>query len=77
MPELPPKALAIFQYISTNSGCKITDIIEGTKLPKSTVTRYLKNLQQDGLIKYEGNKRVGGYRVKEETHQDSTNDETR
>lgn len=61
LPELSPKALAIFQYISTCQGCKISDIKENTRLPKSTVTRYLKNLQQEGLIKYEGNKRVGGY----------------
>ena len=62
--KLNPKALAIFQYISTNAGCKITDIKENTQLPKSTVTRYLKKLQEEGLVKYEGNKRVGGYRVK-------------
>jgi hypothetical protein len=61
LPELSPKALAIFQYISTCPGCKIDDIKVNTNLPKSTVTRYLKNLQQEGLIKYKGNKRVGGY----------------
>lgn len=63
IPNLCPKALAIFQYISTSPGCKITDIVERTNLPKSTVTRYLKKLQQEGHIKYEGNKRVGGYQV--------------
>ena len=59
--KLNPKALAIFQYISTNAGCKITDIQGNTHLPKSTVTRYLKKLQEEGLVMYEGNKRTGGY----------------
>lgn len=61
--KLNPKALAIFQYISTNAGCKITDIQGNTHLPKSTVTRYLKKLQEEGLVMYEGNKRTGGYRA--------------
>lgn len=61
--ELHPKALAIFQYISKSPGCKITDITESISLPKSTATRYLKDLQQKGLIRYEGNKRVGGYKA--------------
>jgi predicted transcriptional regulator len=74
MQELSPKALAIFQYISKSPGCKITDITENTNLPKSTVTRYLKDLQQKGLIKYEGNKRVGGYRAVNK-QQDGTNAE--
>lgn len=63
LPELSPKALAIFQYISTCPGCKITDIKESTNLPKSTVTRYLKNLQQKGLVKYVGSKKTGGYEI--------------
>ena len=77
IPELHPKAIAIFQCISTCPGCKINDIVESTKIPKSTVTRYLKELLLDGLVEYVGNKRVGGYRVKKETYQDSTNAETR
>ena len=64
IPDIPPKALAIFQYISAHPGSKLPDIMEGTKIPKSTVTRYLKTLQQEGHVQYEGNKRVGGYRVK-------------
>ncbi len=63
--KLNPKALAIFQYISTNAGCKITDIQGNTHLPKSTITRYLKKLQEEGLVRYEGNKRTGGYRTVE------------
>ena len=38
------------------------------------MTRYLKDLQQKGLIKYEGNKRVGGYRAINK-QQDGTNAE--
>ena len=64
-PELHPKALAIFRYISTHPECKITDIMRSTEIPKSTVTRYLKELQQISLIEYTGSKRAGGYRVVE------------
>lgn len=62
-PKLYPKALAIFQYISTHPECKITDITRSTEIPKSTVTRYLKELQQDGLIEYTGSKKTGGYKA--------------
>ena len=63
LPGLHPKALAIYQYILTCPESKIPDIVEGTKIPKSTVTRYLKELQEDGLIEYTGSKKTGGYRV--------------
>ncbi len=63
LPDLHPKALAIYQYIRTCPESKITDIVERTKIPKSTVTRYLKELQKDGLIEYAGSKKTGGYRV--------------
>ena len=63
LPDLHPKALAIYQYIRTCPESKITDIVERTKIPKSTVTRYLKELQKDGLIEYTGSKKTGGYRV--------------
>ncbi|MBO6079542.1 MAG: helix-turn-helix domain-containing protein, partial [Bacteroidales bacterium] len=39
--------------------------VSGTKIPKSTVARYLKELQQNGLIEYVGSKKTGGYRVVE------------
>lgn len=63
LPGLHPKAFAIYQYILTCPESKIPDIVEGTKIPKSTVTRYLKELQEEGLIEYTGSKKTGGYRV--------------
>lgn len=58
-----PKEIIIQQYISSHRGCKLDEIIAGTKIPKSTLTRYLKELQHQGLIEYVGSKKTGGYRV--------------
>lgn len=65
IPMLSPKAAIIQQYVSSHRDCKLDEIVSGTKIPKSTVTRYLKELQQDGLIEYVGSKKTGGYRVVE------------
>lgn len=59
------KVYKIQQYISSHQGCKIDEIVSGTKVPKSTVTRYLKELQVQNLIEYVGSKKTGGYRVVE------------
>jgi uncharacterized membrane protein len=59
------KALEIRKYISIHHNCKLDDIVSSTKIPKSTVTRYLKELQAQNLIKYVGSKKTGGYRVVE------------
>ena len=64
-PMLNPKATKIKRYVSSHRDCKLDDIVSATKIPKSTVTRYLKELQQDGLIEYVGSKKTGGYRVVE------------
>lgn len=63
IPMLSPKAAIIQQYVSSHRDCKLDEIVSGTKIPKSTVARYLKELQQDGLIEYVGSKKTGGYRV--------------
>ena len=65
IPMLNPKAAIIRQYVSSHRDCKLDEIVSETKIPKSTVTRYLKELQQDGLIEYVGSKKTGGYRVVE------------
>lgn len=60
------KFILIRDYICQHQDCNIKDIVSGTKIPKSTVTRYLKEMQQRGVIKYVGSKKTGGYRVVEE-----------
>ena len=57
------KAVKIQQYISAHQNCKLDEIVVNTKIPKSTTTRYLKEMQQQGFIKYVGSKKTGGYRV--------------
>jgi len=59
------KIVLIKEYILQHKDCNIKDIVSGTKIPKSTATRYLKELQQRGVIKYVGSKKTGGYRVVE------------
>lgn len=61
--NLNPKATKIQQYVSSHNECKLDDVVSGTSIPKSTVSRYLKELQQNGLIEYVGSKKTGGYRV--------------
>ena len=60
---LPRKTQDIHHYIANNSNCKLNDIVSGTQIPKSTITRYLKEMQDEGLIEYVGSKKTGGYRV--------------
>ena len=60
------KFILIRDYICQHQDCNIKDIVSGTKTPKSTVTRYLKELQRQGIVKYVGSKKTGGYRVVEE-----------
>ena len=57
------KATMIQRFIAAHRDCKLDEIVSGTRIPKSTVTRYLKELQSDGLIEYAGSKKTGGYRV--------------
>ncbi len=66
VPMLNPKATKIQMYVSSHRDCKLDDIVSATKIPKSTVTRHLKELQQQGVIKYNGSKKTGGYRVVKE-----------
>ena len=61
--EVQNKATKIQRFISAHHDCKLDGIVSGTRIPKSTVTRYLKKMQKDGLIEYVGSKKTGGYRV--------------
>lgn len=58
-----PKIVVVQEYIMNHPNCNIKDIVSETRIPKSTVTRLLAELKNDGLIRYEGSKKTGGYRV--------------
>ena len=60
------KVTIIREFIFHHPDCNIHDIVNGTKIPKSTVTRYLKELRSQNLVKYVGAKKNGGYRVEEQ-----------
>lgn len=60
---LPIKAQNIHHYIAHHPNCKLNNIVTDTHIPKSTTTRYLKEMQDEGLVEYVGSKRTGGYRV--------------
>ncbi len=59
------KSLIIREYVSQHPDCNIKDIVSATNIPKSSLTRYLKELQARDLIEYVGSKKTGGYRVVE------------
>ena len=53
----------ICNYLLYHCDCKLNDIVSETHIPKSTVSRILAQLKQEGLIEYVGSKKTGGYRV--------------
>lgn len=59
--------LHLGKSIPENTIHAIEDFIQKRKnnviMQKSTVTRLLSELKQEGLIKYEGSKKTGGYRA--------------
>lgn len=57
------KGSVIREYISRHPDCNLNDIVSGTHIPKSTASRYLKDLQSRNIIKYIGSKKTGGYRL--------------
>jgi hypothetical protein len=63
--SMPPqkKLDAVLSYIRKNPGCRSTIIVSHTKYSLSTVERCLTELRKQGLIKYEGSKKAGGYKV--------------
>lgn len=65
------KSMVIYQYITEHPKCKLSDIVQNTKISKSTVARHIQALQKKGLIKYLGNKRTGGYQISEMVNESS------
>ena len=63
--SMPPqkKLDAVLSYIRKNPGCRSTIIVSHTKYSLSTVERCLTELRKQGLIKYEGSKKFGGYKA--------------
>lgn len=57
------KARTIYEYVSSHNNCKLNDIVTETNIPKSTVTRYLRGMQENCLVEYVGSKKIGGYRA--------------
>lgn len=53
----------IYNYIINHNNCKLNDIVSETNIPKSTVTRYLKEMLEENRIEYVGSKKTGGYRA--------------
>ena len=67
-PSQPPKKrkrnqkhAIILSFITEHVECNIKDIVDGTTIPKSTVTRILAELKNEGSIEYVGSKKTGGY----------------
>ena len=58
-----PKYTKILNFITEHAECNIKDIVDGTTIPKSTVTRILAELKKEGSIEYVGSKKTGGYHV--------------
>lgn len=59
------KSMVIYQYITEHPKCKLSDIVKNTKISKSTVARHIQTLQKNGLVRYLGNRRTGGYLISE------------
>lgn len=57
------KGSVIREYISRHPDCSLNDIVSGTQIPKSTASRYLKDLQSRSIVEYIGSKKTGGYRL--------------
>lgn len=64
-PVTPPeeKLTAVLTYIKSHPNCNSKGIIDGTKIPLSSVERCISVLKKQGLIKHTGSKRNGGYDV--------------
>lgn len=61
--SLNQRAEDIYHYILSNPNSKIKDIANAFDISYRSVTRYLTFLKENGLIKYSGAKRNGGYKV--------------
>lgn len=57
------KTQKVLSYIESHPNCNSKGIIDGTKIPLSSVERCISVLKKQGLIKHTGSKRNGGYDV--------------
>ncbi len=55
------KTQKVLSYIESHPNCNSKGIIDGTKIPLSSVERCISVLKKQGLIKHTGSKRNGGY----------------
>ena len=62
-PSIPPKEKldAVLGYIQEHPGCRSTEIMSYTSYSQTTMDRCLFELKKQGLIKYSGSKKKGGY----------------
>ena len=67
-PITPPeeKIEIVLSYIEKHPNCNTGDIVAETKIPLSTVERYISVLKSRGQIKHSGSKKKGGYTITEE-----------
>ena len=61
--SIPPKEKldAVLGYIQEHPGCRSTEIMSYTSYSQTTMDRCLFELKKQGLIKYSGSKKKGGY----------------
>ena len=57
------KTDAVLQYIKEHAGSQTKEIAENTQFSPTTVERCLAELRKQGLVKYKGSKKTGGYCV--------------
>ena len=57
------KVKKVLSFIESHPNCNSKGIIDGTKIPLSSVERCISVLKKQGLIKHTGSKRNGGYDV--------------
>jgi hypothetical protein len=57
------KTQKVLSYIESHPNCNSKGIIDGTKIPLSSVERCISVLKKQGLIKHTGSKKNGGYDV--------------
>jgi predicted transcriptional regulator len=64
-PATPPeeKLEIVLSYIKKHPNCNTGDIVAETKIPLSTIERYISVLKSRGRIKHSGSKKKGGYTI--------------
>ena len=67
-PATPPeeKLEIVLSYIKKHPNCNTGDIVAETKIPLSTIERYISVLKSRGRIKHSGSKKKGGYTISQQ-----------